>query len=267
MIMKRLTLPRLRRLSTLALLCVAVAGLAACGPSISRERILDAYHRGEYEKSYADANNMVDSAGGTEQNQMRFIAGMSAYRIDRPTEAVRLLAPLTTNSDKQISGPANATLGLIHSERGQYEKALGYFNDSLPRLDGENLAQAHFYAGVTQQKLGRWADGKSELAIAVRTSNDPALREAVRQRLASTGFTLQLGAYTDPKNAEERASLLKGAITATGLGEPRVVVNNASGPQKLYLVQAGQFNTYELANKAKDRLGRNDVVISPLQAK
>lgn len=252
-----------RTRTSLLLVIGAAMTLAGCGPAVTRDQVMGAYQRGDYARAYSGAADLAGQSAGAPQQEMSFIAGMSAYHADRAADAIRYLAPLADNADRRVSGTACATLGLIHADRGEYDPALKYFNKAVPRLDGENLAQVHYYLGVTHQKLGQNTDARSELRFAQRLTADPGLREAIRERLATTGYTLQFGAYGEPRNAEERASLMRSIIAGAGLGAPRVVY--APTPKgKLYLVQAGLFPTSDQANRAKDRLGRKDVVVTAI---
>ena len=246
-----------------ALLLGAATALTGCDtpPTATRDEVMTAYQRGEFAKAYAAGNTLIDKSTGVSRDQVRFITGMSAYRTSRDADAIRLLTPLLNNQDKRIAGPANATLGLVYSERGEYERAAGLFRGAASLLEGESMAEANFYLGVTEQKIGHWPDARAHLLLAESRSTDAKLREAVRQRLSTTGFTLQFGAYNDGKNAEERAHLLKSVTARAGLGEPRVVAGSGGG-KKLYLVQAGQFSTFEAATKAKQQVGRSDAVIA-----
>jgi tetratricopeptide (TPR) repeat protein len=245
----------------------AAVSLGGCdsGPKVTRDDVMSSYQHGDFEKAYTQGSALVEKSTGQNKAEAQFVAGMSAYRTKRSDDAIRLLAPIADNTDKRISGPSNATLGLIYSDRGQYEKALDYFKASIPRLDGESLAEANFHAGATEQKIGHWSEARSHLTMAAAKTGDAGLKETARQRMNATGFTLQFGAYNDAKNAEEQAAAIKGSVTRGGLGDPRVIGGAGAGGRKLFLVQAGSFNTYDLAVKGKQRLGRADAVIATTQ--
>lgn len=186
--------------------------------------------------------------------------GLNAYRAGNEAQAMTILSPLTSSSDGDVAGPSNAVLGLIYAKRAQHDRAIGYFQSAVTKLHGEDLAQAYYHLGMTEQKLGRWGSARSHLSLAISTSRDGRFRESVRQAMGTTAFTLQFGAYSSQGNAEQRARDVRTALAALRI-EPQVITTNING-RVLYVVQAGEFGSYASALEARTKLGRKDVVVT-----
>jgi tetratricopeptide (TPR) repeat protein len=190
---------------------------------------------------------------------------MSAYRLKKEDEALKHLGKLVDHRDDAIAGPAGATVGLIFAKRGNHDRALAYYTDAVKRLKGNDQAQAYYHMAITEQKLGRWPQAKPHLMLAASNATDPALKAAADHRLQTAGFTLQFGAFSLQRSAEERAREVGALVRKANLGDPRVVTLDDRG-RKLFHVQAGRFGTYDAALNAKKRLSRPDVSVEKLPA-
>jgi tetratricopeptide (TPR) repeat protein len=233
----------------------SAAGPAAAGDAMT------AYQARQYDRAYTLASAQAGRTSGAARDQANFISGMSAYQLGREAPTLSHLGPLTSHRDAKIAGPANATLGLINVRRAQYDRAIGYFQSAIKKLHGEDLAQAYFHLGSTEQKLGRWAAARSHMSLAISNSKDATFREAVRQRMNAEAFTLQFGAYSTQANAADRARALSSELRSAGLSAPVIVSTSAKG-RTLYLVQSGEYGSYDAALSARRRLSRTDVIIT-----
>lgn len=220
-----------------------------------------AYQSHQYERAYTLAAAQASRTSGAARDQANFIAGMSAYQLGREAPTLSHLGPLTSNRNANIAGPANATIGLVNVRRAQYDRAIGYFQSAVKKLHGEDLAQAYFHLGSTEQKLGRWASARSHMSLAISNSHDATFRQAVRQRMTADAFTLQFGAYSTQHNAADRARALASELRSAGLGAPAIISASANG-KTLYLVQSGEYASYDTALAARRRLSRTDVIIT-----
>jgi len=218
------------------------------------------YRAGRYEQAFA-AGEQQARRGGLTGDQGKYIAGMSAYRLGRASQALSRLTPLTSHRANDIAGPASATVGLIHTARGRHAQAITYFKKAVENLRGEDQAQAYFHLGNAEQKLGRWSSARTHMSLAISRSDDSAFRRAVRERMNASAFTLQFGAFSSRSNAESHARKIASQTRAAGLGTPSVVTASSSG-KTLYLVQVGQYGTYDSALSARRRLNRTDVIIT-----
>lgn len=194
-------------------------------------------------------------------DEQRLIDGMEAHRKGRTADALAALGPLADHRNPQIAGRASGTLGLIYLQRGDFQRAITHLRPAAEKLDGDDAAQAYLHLGQAHQKLGRWAEARTWLSLAVSKAQDAGLREAAKRLLASTGYTLQLGAYSTKANADTQAVKMRSAADRAGVGTPRVVPSRGDSGQTLYLVQVGRFSTFDSAMSARGKLGRNDAIV------
>jgi cell division protein FtsN len=89
------------------------------------------------------------------------------------------------------------------------------------------------------------------------------MRQKIDRQQRVTGYTIQLGAFSQPSNARQAARTWRGRASQRGLGEPRLLRSQNEG-QTLTLVQLGRFNTVRAANQARDRLGASEAIVVPL---
>ncbi len=236
----------------IALLAVALGG---CDETRKRslKAVADHYRAGHFRRALVDANAVAEQASGHQYDQARYFAGLSAYRLGRDEEAEGYLRPLADHRDARIAGPTHVTLGLIALSRHEDQQALRHFTDATESLEASEAGKAHYHMALCQQKLGLWSTAQAHLEIALHATTDPDLRRVIRQRLAARAFTIQLGAYGRRANADQRAHELAGPVSRAGLGVPTIVPSLADG-RRLYLVQAGRFNTHADARRALERL-------------
>lgn len=255
-----------RKTSFVLLAALALGGCGSSQPKASLVDAVNSYRGGNYKEAYEQSVPMVGAVGGRQSDEATYMAGMSAYRLGKDEDALRYLGKLTEHNDGTISGPAAATVGLIMAKRGQHDRAVHYYQMSLPRLKGNDLAQAYFNLALSEQKVGRWAQARPHLVLAATNATDPALRAAAEDRVRTAGFTLQFGAYKVEKSAQQRAREVAPFSDRAGLGQPRVVPLDSRG-RRLYHVQVGNFSTHEAALNGKNRLNRTDVSVEKLVTK
>lgn len=252
--------------SAAAVVLVMTAVLASGGCETTEEgaeaESLSLYNAGQYQQARNAAEREVRRSRGVQRDQARFVLGMSAYRLGRGSEAIEHLRQAAESGDRTISGRAHATLGLIYAGRSEHHRAIRHLEQATRKLDGDDEARAYYHLALSEQKLGRWASARTHLSLAVSSTSDPSLRRAARQQQDATGYTLQLGAFSEKSNADEHALQMRSRTS--GIGSPRVIPSTTSSGDRLYLVQVGRFSTFASAAQARRRLGRTDVMITPL---
>jgi tetratricopeptide (TPR) repeat protein len=245
----------------------SAAWLAGCNTNHSAllaDTITD-YRAGRYAQAYEGAVKLTGTGSRRTADEAAYMAGMSAYRLNRDDEALKYLVRLADHSDDAIAGPAGATVGLIFAKRGNHDRALVYYSRAVKRLKGNDQAQAYYHMAVTEQKLGRYAQARPRLILAASHATDEDLKAAAEHRMQTAGFTLQFGAYSLQRNAEQRAREIGPLTRQANLGDPRIVAQESSG-RKLFHVQAGRFGTYDAALAARQRLNRPDISVEKLSA-
>ncbi|MEX2671091.1 MAG: SPOR domain-containing protein [Phycisphaeraceae bacterium] len=246
------------------LMCFAFS--TGCDPATTqntaRSTMLNHYESGRYQQAHDAARPNLSRGNRADRDRARYVAGVSAFQLGRQAEAVRYLKPLSSNRDRSLAGRANATLGLVHVHRQQYDQAVAYFKRSVSQLQGEDRAHAYYHLALAEQRLGRWTQARTSLSQAMNNSRDSAFRREVQNRIANTGFTLQLGAFSSRSNADTLARQMRTAASRAGAGSPRVIPSTAADGSRLYLVQVGSFASFESALRMRQKLGRTDVLIT-----
>ena len=256
------------RLALAVLLALSPAALVGCnkinGPTPT-EMAQTHYQRGDYARAQTAAARAAATAGGTQRDLAHYMAGMSAYRLNNYPTAARYLSVAVNSRDRSLAADARSTLGLIYAAQGRYAPAADMLLRSADLHTGEDRAQAYFYAGTAQQKLGRWPQARTSLILAQRSTRDQGLLKQVNQHLAVTGYTIQVGAFANRANADNAARTYAGKASRAGLGRVLVTPSTDSRGHVVNLVQVGRYATFNAANTARTRLGDRSALIVPLQ--
>jgi len=263
--MNRTTICREPILIYLAMLGIMLPGCNMDRGPTPTEMAQAHYQRGDYAKAQTTAARAAATAGGAQRDLAHYMAGMSAYRLNNPDTAVRYLRVAATSRDASMAADARSTLGLIYSSQGRYADAAETLLRSANLHTGEDKAQAYFYAGIAQQKLGRWPQARTSLLLARRSTRDPGLIRQVDQQLAVTGYTIQVGAFANLANANKAANRYALKATSAKVGVVLVKPTTQNHGRTVNLVQVGRFATFSAAQAARNRLGDPGAVIVPLQ--
>ncbi len=249
----------------LTLWVILLPGCQAPGGPTPTEMAQSHYQRGDYARAQTAAARAAATAGGAQRDLAHYIAGMSAYRLNRFDTAARYLSVAANSRDESLAADARSTLGLIYSTQGRYAAAADMLLRSANLHTGEDRAQAYFYAGIAQQKLGRWPQARTSLILARRSTRDQSLLRQIDQHLAVTGYTIQVGAFTSRANADKAARAYASKAAKSKIGTVLVTPSTGSNGRTINLVQVGRYATFNAANTARTRLGDTGAVIVPLQ--
>ena len=249
-----------RSRAALAVIGAVLAGGCQSGPLPPAPRAAEAYEAGEYAKAYNDATAEHGRTTGLRRDRAALMAGLSAHALGRQDDARSWLRPLTSHSDRDISGRASAALGLVEADRRHHESAAALLSAAGRKLSGEAAANANFQAAESYAALGRHSTARLHYRLARASAGDAGLRALIDERLAMDGFALQFGAYSTMVNAERRLAEIRAWVSALGLGEPRIVERFGSHGKTLYLVHVGSYATEREANDARARLAGGAVV-------
>ncbi len=251
--------------ATAGLVLLAIVGCAA-SPARS-QRLADAnaaYRQGQHQQAYDQAVGLARTGSSAQRDEAAYLAGMSAKQLGRRAEAIRYLSRAARSSDRGLAADALSGLGLTYSEDGRYADAANALLRAADRYTGQDRAEALFYAAVAQQKLGRWAEARDNLVTARAASDNPAFIRQADQQLAVTGYTLQIGAFTDPANARRAAQAAAARALALRLGAPQLVAASDRYRRRLTLVQLGRFATFDSAQRARQAYGDPQAIVVPL---
>lgn len=252
-----------------ALVGVILCLLSACNAPASHQRLnaaRSAYAGGSYAVAFREAELASHASSPAIKYEAAYLAGMSAYRQRDLVNAERFLKIAAQSPESALAGQALAELGLIYDGLGWYGQAARHLLAAASRLEGQDRANAYFYAAVAQQKLGQWSQARTHLILARNYSSDESLRARAVEQLQVTGYTLQFGAFASQLNAEREAQRRAAILAQHHLGTPRITSAISSSNRALYLVQAGQFTTFDSAVQTRTRLGVHEAVVVPLKA-
>jgi tetratricopeptide (TPR) repeat protein len=227
----------------------------------SSKRALDLYQQGQYPEALREGEQVAQTGKPPESDRAALVAGMSAFELKKYEEAERWLRPASRSSDPLIAGRASATMGFVNVARERYSTAAIDFSSAGRRLQGDEAARAHFFAGECYSILGRLDAAERSYAQARSLAKDTGLRARVGNRQSSTGYTLQLGAFANRANADKTMSLGTQRASRAGLSPPTIVATPDAAGRTIYLVQVGKFTTKEEAAAAKSKLGGDAVVV------
>lgn len=255
----------MRRLALVVVL--ACLSLAACAKPLKPGALGEAssqYAAGQYQPAYATASRLARQDNFPARAEAAYVAGLSARQLGNLNAAEDYLLQATGAGDARLRGDAFASLGLVYAQRERYDAAAQAMLRAAENLQGAEQANAYYHAGVSQQKLGRFAQARTSLTLARRGTTDAGFVEEIDRRLSQTGYTLQIGAYREESNARQAAEQLAARAIELRYGAPRIVPSQDPRGGSLQIVQIGQFSTFASAKSARGQLGANDAMIVPL---
>ncbi len=244
------------------LLLLVVAGCGSPRPYATLADANRAYERGDYPQAYAFAAAISNDAPSLNRFEAAYIAGLSATQLGEEAKAVKHLKRAVGAYDKQIASDAGVMLGLAYARQGRDAEAVQTLITAAPRQGGEAQAKAYFHAADAQQRLGRWASARDYLLLAKSKTGDATLVEAIDQRLAVNGFTLEIGSYADRANAEAAAAKYDAVAREVGIQGTRMVEDPARVGR--VRVHVGEFTTFASAASYRDRLGLPEAFVVPI---
>ncbi len=261
----------MKRLPTtwvLGMLTAAVLLAGGCaGTQPTRGQRLDsanaAYAAGDYATAYRHATQLIIASRGVDRDEANYLAGLCAQRMGNLAAAESHLQAVTSSTDRKLGADAYASLGLIHSSQGRYDLAARDLMRAAPYLQGQDQANAYFYAAIAQQKMGQWAQARTNLMLA-RAAGDAAFKQQVDEQLAVTGYTIQVGAFQDAGNARKLADSIAARAASLRIGQARLVSSTDSRGVPVTLVHVGNFATFDAAQRARTALGDARSIIVPL---
>jgi len=281
----RLVLTAVRRAALLPALTATLLLLGGCGQRV-QQQITDAetaYNQGRYEEAYQQAVAAEEAAresGRAGKNprvaSAAYLAGLSAYRLDRLDDAERQLDIAIEAGEGEAAGRAYAQRGAVFLRQGRMMAAAVDYDQAASLLSGEDAAKAREQSAAARRAAGSSSSGStvvlgSSSGLSVSASPSPT---APRAASAATlpplpgirsAWTLQVACFRDRSAAERQAKALEGTARAQGLAAPKLLSeeNPTLGP--VYCVVIGEFATREGAEKAREGLGRKDYFVRTMK--
>lgn len=251
---------------------VLFAALAGCHPGGARgassdlEPVRAAWRAGDTEQVYRSAKAIQTDLSYPEpvRQEAAYFAGKAAAKLKRPGEAAALMNEASNHPDLKLRGDALAERGLALCELEQFDAGARHLLKASEILEGEAKGQAYYHAAIAEQKMGYWPQARTHLIDAMRFTADPAQQAQIRQQLAYTGYTLQLGPFPGEAAARQAAEKWSAAVTKEGLPAPLIQQSTDAAGRPAWVVRAGQFTTWDSANGRRKSMGADQAVIVPL---
>lgn len=234
------------------------------GSNATIEEVTVLYGQGDYQGAYDLGKPIAWDRYRDDRYEAAYIAGLSAQSLGQLQNADKMLNKAMASPDPSLATDAADALGLVYSQQGRYAEAQRVLLWAAERLDGERQARAYFYAGIAQQKLGQWSQARTTLVLARGLTRDAGFKSQIDQQVNVTGWTLQLGAFTDRASARSLAESIAAKSRDMKLGLPRLVNGRTGDGEAVTYVHAGQFTSYQSATRYRDALGTPGVIIRAL---
>lgn len=234
-------------------------------PTATIEEVTVAYSQGDYQTAYDLGKPIAWDRYRDDRYEAAYLAGLSAQTLGQLRNADKMLNKAIASPDPSLATDSADALGLVYSQQGRYAEAQRVLLWAAERLEGERKARAYFYAGIAQQKLGQWSQARTTLVLARGLTRDAAFKAQIDQQVNVTGWTLQLGAFTDRASARSLAESIAAKSRDMKLGLPRLVNGTTPEGDVVTLVHVGQFTSYQSATRYRDALGTPGVIIRALR--
>jgi tetratricopeptide (TPR) repeat protein len=240
------------------LAAIAAVGIASgCAPPSQRDAqaafddAFAAFQAGHWQRAYDGFTRYLRSGPeATSRGEVYYYRGEALAHLRRRDEAMAdFQRALAVNPPQPVLDFVRVAIGNFYYEEGNDAKALEWYNlalrDPVPQLPMDQLS---LRAGVSLQRVGRWADADKYFQHLI--DNYPATAAAMeaRRRIHATAFAVQAGAFTTAAAAQQEAARLR----QKGF-EGRIVPASRPG-QTLQAVQVGRARTYAEAQALAQRL-------------
>lgn len=245
-----------------------MSSLVTPPPPPSPDEVNAAYAAGDYESALRLGERLSkakDDAPRETRDQAAYTAGLAAIRLEQPQKAQELLLRAAEGPDVAVRADALVALGRLYDANDEHALAAEAMLKAADLLQGDQRAQALLAAASSQQKLNRLPQGRTTLVRARGAATSPGLKRQIERQMLGTGYTIQVGAYTDEAEAQRAAEELIDPATAARLGPPKLSsVQDARTGQWLTLVQVGEFTTFASAQEAQRRLGAEGSMVAAM---
>ncbi|HRY71025.1 MAG TPA: SPOR domain-containing protein [Phycisphaerae bacterium] len=235
-------------------LVAVVALLGGCtqfGPA-EKELLIQAnqqYAQGDVSGATGRLNRLIKDYGQAgEIGEAYYLRGLCRVRAGQ-AEAARsdFEEALSKSRRDDLTARAQASLGTLAYERGQWTEAADRFAKAIPGLPNQPPKdEVLFSAAMANQRAGSWRQGKAYLAELLRNFHDRPIAAEAR-RLASWRhecYAIQLAAYQSSDNAQEAVKSWR----RKGLDPD--LENVPRGGAAIWIIKVGRYRTYAEASNA-----------------
>ena len=240
-----------RALLGFGLLIGLLAGCTEFGPA-EREMLVQAnqqYSRGDVNGATGRLNRLIKDYGQAgEVGEAYYLRGLCQVKAGQPEAARKdFEAALSKSRRDDLAARAQASLGTLAYERGQWTEAADRFAKALPGLPNQPPKdEVLFSAALSNQRAGNWKKATTYLAELLRNFHDRPIATEAR-RLAAWRhdfYAIQLAAYQSSDNAQDAVKSWR----RKGLDPD--LENVPRGGAAIWVIKVGRYRTYAEASTA-----------------
>jgi len=217
---------------------------------------VNSYEKAEYNSATTKLSQFIDkNKEAPEVAEAHYIRGLCQLKLSHRSEARRdFEVALQRASRKDLIARAQACLAVMAYDDGNWATAANYYGEALPWIEDIHDYDDHLLRhGISLQRLGQWEPSRQVFARILHKYPNGAAAKSAKTLMGWNRpyFTVQCHALSKPDAAaNEVARLRKLGLDASQQMETRQ-------GQALYLVQVGQYKTYDEALQALERIKRH----------
>ncbi len=274
----------IRHPAGLSFLCIIIlAAMTGCGSSGSvslRQAVAD-YDAGRFHVARTRAAEVQTRQVGLQREQAAYVAGLAAYRLQDFAEAERRFTAALETDDATLRAHSQAMLGLVRLEQRRPTEAARLLQSASRDLTGTDRTRATYFAAQAHEQAGdRLAAGQLyALGAGTGTAATPRVATADAEHRGTSGasgggasgggasgggagFAIQVGAFAERQRAEAAAETVRSLASVNGLNPVRVAAASNPRGQRLFVVQFGEFDSRQDAERTRRDLGRLDYIVA-----
>ncbi len=242
------------------MLCVGATLIVGCHEltAEARQELSDgahAYELGRYSASKATLTRFIQQhPDAPETGEAYYLRGLCHLKLRQRSEAQRDFTDAITKSPrKDVSLRAQAALGVMAYDDGHWAAAIRHYEDAIFWLeDLREYDDQLLRYGISLQRMGQWDQSARLFSQILHDYPKGSAAKAARRMLGwnKNYFTVQCHALSKSAAADKEVARLRGL----GLKASRRL--DTRGGRAWYLVQVGEYRTYDEAKRAERRIRR-----------
>ncbi|QQE10250.1 SPOR domain-containing protein [Planctomycetota bacterium] len=248
--------------------CIAVPETDNATP-LTIKQMNNAYEAKQFQQAYKHALVLMKDHDPDYRALAYYTAAKCNMKLNNNPQALTFMTQASQSAkDKLLLADSYAELGIIYGRMNKNaEAAANYLKAAKTYPQGKERANAYYYAGISQQKMGQLAEAKKSFFLARSSNANMQLLQQINSRISVNGYTIQIGAYSSKVNAIKAAQEVSLRSMTMNHGKPKIAEIADKDNKTVYRVQIGSFSSYKSANYAKRLLGVSDAIVVPLTKK
>jgi TolA-binding protein len=248
----------LRSLGLVCALSLVGTGCQQLTPE-ARQQLSDgvhAYEKGNFSSANTTLGQFIEKyKEAPEAAEASYVRGLCQLKLNHRSEARRDFDwAVQKSARRDLTARAQASLAVMAYDDGDWATAGRLYAEAIPWVSDIKEYDEHLLRyGVCMQRLGQWDQSRQQFAQIIQKYPSTPAGKAAKEAMGWNRpfFTIQCHALSRPDAAAgEVARLRKLGLEASHLMETRQ-------GHAVYLIQVGQYKTYDEARQALERVKRN----------